>query len=538
MIAAVRQWRKQIALDRLKAISKATSLLYAAPHPFQPLRRVNALQCALPVQLPRWMRLIVPACLFDDGALRLREVLYGNAISNWVQESILLWADDTHRASLLLPPQYLHAWGGPVARLRSVRLFVFFLANQLQAGLRRFSQLSDYAASGPGAPDIPYVVALKTPAGCVHLADHGGVLPWLKSEAAFGNSVERVWVSSPFLSQQDCTDHPAWVQVADLPFPRLSSVFDRAVFRIHAVWLIAVTIFVGSLGGWQAAVLLTDLLDAAYVRRIQGRVPLIGVASFLGDMSNRYLWICQLEQIGVLAPLIHYASSYTPFHYGSGIVEPDIVPHELLAHHWVRNWYQTQQVAEKFAAYLARTPVTHGKRIHQNVGAFDMIDNGMELSWMPPRALVVFDVEPSRRLTLLTRAGYIFAGNDERRVLVFWQNLADLANELDLVLVHKIKRRPSARIPSQYRSLLHMLKSGGRYVDVSPDTGVMRLLQTAKASVSLPFTSVCDVALSLGRPATYVDFTGTIQNPEQHAMGSPVAQSKSELRSWLKKHYS
>lgn len=537
MISLIKDWRRRVGRARLRKLAIATKKLYSSPHPFEPVRQINKLQRALPLSLPSVVKLLVPTDLRDDAGLRVQEILYAEATSNWMQEAILTWADSHHKLGILYPPGLTSAWNGAINKPHNLFLFLLFVAMRFKTGIQRYWELCKLAFSGPQAPQQPYVIALNTPAGTSRYADQGGILPWLKHQAPFCSEVKNIWVNSRFLSAEDHEQHPEWVDNHSTPFPRIEGIGQRIGFYLHGGSLIILSGLLSILGAWQAAALLSDLVGLAYFKRAFRNTKLIGVASFLGDMPNRFLWICYAEKKGITTPLIYFASSYTLFHYGPEPVDDDLVSPVLLMNHWKKNWHQTQDVSTFFTEILRTVPCSQGKRQHTIVGAFDMIHNGQDLTSLPKRSVAIFDIEPSGPLTRLSMAGYIYVGSEDSKLLLFWQCLAELAEELELVLVHKVKRRSAIKEQSYYFNFFENLKNKGRYVVLNPDVGVQHLLEAVPASVCLPFTSVCDVAKEVKQPSIYFDCLGVMPNPEIHAMGSLVAQGKDVLRAWLLEQY-
>ena len=536
MISIVRKWRRRVAFNRLRKLAKATTALYNSQTPFEPLKQVNQMQRAFQLTLPFYVRWIIPKNIRSDGGLRLQEIIHGHSSATWVQESIMASGDESHQAGIIAPPSLFSKWWGPVDKKRSWFLFLFFIFRSFITGIKRYCQLCAHSILGPKSMQHPYVIAFSIPEGSYRFAEKGGILKWLKEQAPFNRNVKKIWVCSKFQNEYDIPQHPSWVVNCTVPFPRIEGFFNRAGFVLYGGSFVLLSILLSIFGAWQAAILLADLLDAAYFRRIN-KTYLIGVASFLGDMPNRYLWICEAEYSGVLTPLIYFASSYTPFSYKSVEVSEDIMIHELLANHWILNWHHTQKVADGFSQLLENIPISKGMRSHNNVGAFDMVSDGKTLSSLPKRSLAIFDVEPCYSPTREVRHGYIELCYQESKILLFWKELNELAEDLDLVLVHKVKRRSPSTKFTRYLDLLKKLKLEGRYMQLSPDTSVMLLLKKTSASVSLPFTSVCDIAQELKRPAIYFDSVGTIPNPERHSYGTPVAQGKEELKEWLIKQF-
>jgi polysaccharide biosynthesis PFTS motif protein len=167
------------------------------------------------------------------------------------------------------------------------------------------------------------------------------------------------------------------------------------------------------------------------------------------------------------------------------------------------------------------------------VGAFDVVDDNGQLPSFGRRSIGVFDIEPTASTFRWTMAGYILPGFTEVRIVQFWEHLLAAAKAHDLVLVHKPKRAANLRQEWRYRTLLAEAAREGRYVELPPETGPVRLLANLPASIILPFTSVGDLAFATGVKAAFLDPEGSIAHPENHAGGMRVVSGDAELNAWL-----
>jgi hypothetical protein len=515
--------RRRAKWSRMKRLARATRLLYASCEPFAPYRTVNAVQRAVPLELPSVMRLLIPRALMQAAGLRARQIVTANANAIHVQEAILGWASPYHRAGICVPGLVWPVWPGEVARLRSASLFAMFLIDQFLRGLRRVGELARYRQSQ--CRQRPFVVAVNVPSNAVDCASHGGILFWLRHSAPLSAPIADIVVASDFVKPSATT--PLGVVVSEEPFASLRSLGARFEFVVCGYLTACVAAVLGVSGCWQALVLLQDIVEQQYVRRIDRRDLASVYAFFLGDMARRPLWTFVVNERGSRTPLIFYASSYSLFAYDGVQVEQSIRNPVVLMNIWDECWFQTEAAASAIRRLSGRAFSAHV------VGAFDVVDDKRPLPSFGQRSIGVFDIEPTARALRWTMAGYILPGFTEARILQFWEHLLTAAKAHDLVLVHKPKRAANLRQEWRYRILLAEAAREGRYVELSPETGPVRLLASLPASIILPFTSVGDLALATGVKAAFLDPEGTIARQEEHAGGLLIVSGDDELNAWL-----
>jgi len=520
--AALLRRRRVTRISRLRELAQATRALYASSEPFAPYRTVNVMQRAVTRQLSWALAPLVPPALRIAAGKRAAQAVLASAQSQLVREAIKGWHAPRHRAVLPLPPSTWQAWRGAlVDRPRSVLSFALMLMTFWIAGLRRYIALARHMRAVPALSQAPYAVAVGVSANVVGCAARGGFLKWLHDGPAreFGASDIVAVVGG-----ETSGDRPAWLHVAREVLPPLGG--PSFGFLLRGVLLLVLMPVLALCGVWQAVVLLGDLIELDYARRVRSEKFARAYLFLLGDQVRRPLWTFHVAARGVRTPLVFYASSYQLFGYGVK-VPPDLRHPSLLLNIWDECWFQSEPARADIAALL---PPHMGTSV---VGAFDMVDSGAEMPRLPPRTVAVFDVEPTASLLRLSQAGYIIPTLTEQVVLDFWQKLAEAARSLDFVIVHKPKRYGLLQQEWRYRRLLRSLEDKGRCISLPPEFGTMRVMAQVSASAILPFTSVGDLADGT-RTAFYFDAYGTIPQPEKYAGGLPVAAGSEALNATLR----
>ena len=372
-------------------------------------------------------------------------------------------------------------------------------------------ELMRHMRAASAMPLKPYAVAMHVGPDVVHCAAKGGFLRWLMQERGLLNGAQTVVIASRLASASDA--EKSGMQMLSEVLPPLDRVSFAFLLRSCLLLILAPVLALG--GAWQALVLAADLVEAYYARQVPDDRLARSYLFLLGEQMRRPLWTFYAASRGARTPLIFFASSYQLFTYGAEV--PADIRHPALSQNiWDECWFQTERARDDVARLFSHHPDC------RVVGPFDMVDSGETLTQLPVRCVAAFDVEPNGKLLRLTLAGYILPTLTEDVIIAYWRKLAEAARALDFVIVHKVKRFYSLRHEWRYRNLLQGLRREGRYIELAPSIGPLRLMHRVAASVILPFTSVGDLAVATEANAFYLDAAGTIPNPERFAGGLPV----------------
>jgi len=523
----IRRWWRRRMYKRDKNLLAAVKALYAGPNSYASYMDLNHLQRNWKPKAPPRLSAMATGMSADVLDARVRNLVLNESQAFLLQESMLARAGLRGRGFIPLPSAARKVWdpSGGLSQTSSALRFLLMLVGFLRRVQVRARDLLELAGSGITPPTGPYVVLMNlaasqapdTPSDC-------GIVSWLTKASPLAGRFETVWFSGRFVLANRVVSKT--LSLLRNPFPSLGP--QATAFGPYFRKALAAAFLDLLCGHWAAAILLLDVIELGYFRLLPPKARAQAYIFTLGDQASRPLWTWAAEQDGAITPLVYYASSYNLFAYGEAPVPPDLRHPALIPNQWGELWFQSNGARDLFLSLL------EGPRSAKVVGGFDLIDAGLPLSELPTRAVAVFDVEPTGQLLRTAQAGYLVPHLSEDPVLAFWRCLFDVAQELDIILVHKPKRPNPLVREGRYLALIREMIKAGRYIEVDSRIGPLRLIQALPASVALPFTSVGDLVDPITQRVAYLDSAGTIAAPEVHACGTLVLVGRNELLDWLR----
>lgn len=151
------------------------------------------------------------------------------------------------------------------------------------------------------------------------------------------------------------------------------------------------------------------------------------------------------------------------------------------------------------------------------------------------KCIAVFDIEPIKNwfgISTLNEIGY----NDVGVVSNFLEAVICQAKKLDLIVLHKPKRKIGERRLNEYSTLISTLKRNypSNYILIPEDTSPKAVIRKTIGTVSMPCTSTAFIAQDLGFPTIFYDSTCLVNPNDPAAMGIAVARDTEELSVWMK----
>jgi len=107
------------------------------------------------------------------------------------------------------------------------------------------------------------------------------------------------------------------------------------------------------------------------------------------------------------------------------------------------------------------------------------------------------------------------------------------AEQLDVLVVHKVKRDIGARAEKSYTALLKKISTNKYYKSASPDISPIKLIDKSLAVVSMPFTSTANYGRDRGKPSIFYDPVSWINKNDPAAHDIPIVIGKKKLQEWL-----
>jgi polysaccharide biosynthesis PFTS motif protein len=154
---------------------------------------------------------------------------------------------------------------------------------------------------------------------------------------------------------------------------------------------------------------------------------------------------------------------------------------------------------------------------------------------VPPHAspsIAVFDVQPFREAIYRSFALPI-EYYTPRVAIGFLTDISNAINSFGGRVLWKRKRNIGRSLHPTYRKYLDCLCQQAYVVAVDPNISAVRVIESASAVVSMPFTSVAIIAQAIGKPTVYYDPTGIIRKDDPAAHGVQVISGRRELSEWV-----
>lgn len=307
------------------------------------------------------------------------------------------------------------------------------------------------------------------------------------------------------------------------PLPSLMStraVCDYVLWGFHASLIAAVDCLRGR---WWHALLLNQSALASQVRNLpEGSLA----QEYLFHNScwiYRPLWTYEAERRGS-AIIFYFYSTNTEDFKRSSVYPP--IPYGWKAMTWPR-----YLVWDKYQADFVRRSVRKSVTISV-VGPIWFECKPLLMPQIKKPGIAVFDVTP-QRLSSYCTFGIDYEFYIPRISKMFLEHIADKAQQADILMLWKGKRRIGSRAHPNYRQFAGKLSERSNVVTIDPDISALRLIESSCAVISMPFTSTALIARALGKPSIYYDPTGELQRDDRAAHGIEVIRGPEELRHWF-----
>jgi polysaccharide biosynthesis PFTS motif protein len=161
-------------------------------------------------------------------------------------------------------------------------------------------------------------------------------------------------------------------------------------------------------------------------------------------------------------------------------------------------------------------------------------DNCEQVNKLKKPFIAIFDIPPHRKyfhFGISTLTDY-FESNDAVHSR-FLQDIVLCATELNILVVHKVKRDIGIRSVKSYTRLLRRLSINDTYSTVSPNISPIKLIDKSIAVISMPFTSTAIYGRHRNKPSIYYDPVNWIRQIDIGAHNIPIITGKEKLKLWL-----
>ena len=470
----------------------------------------------------------------DVAELATRQYLLRRVITPvWLYQSLLASLGDPHGAiAHPLPSDWrdlLRQQGFRVARVRSVLawngyvvlLFAYGLVTIVRQALRSTREL--IAASAPPMGRSAFFVGIGR--GNLPQPDRDGrshdVITWYRRWPGRRRGLDAL-CHGVAGAAATAVDGTAVIAVAG-PVPPLTSVRALIGFGWWSVIAAIRALFDLLRGRWWHAVMLHEAVPAAMARlhetgRLAGEYLL-----HHSDSLYRPLWTYEAARRGSTITFYFYSTNNESFRRPEG--------YPVQSGSWqVMNWPRYLVWDEPQADFVRRA-VGPDAAIDV-VGPIWFSTTAEPMPELPPDCVAVFDVQPFRpsRYQILGMPHEFYTPHTASRFLI---DIHDAVRERSWTMALKRKRQIGALLHRGYAATVQRLSGSADFITIHPDTSAQRLIESAAAVISMPFTSTALLAREMGKPSIYYDPHGFIEKDDRAAHGIPVVDGIAGLRAWL-----
>jgi polysaccharide biosynthesis PFTS motif protein len=294
----------------------------------------------------------------------------------------------------------------------------------------------------------------------------------------------------------------------------------------YAFWGLRASIIAavdGLRGRWWHALLLNQAALAAQVRVLPADSLARQYLFHNSGWMYRPLWTYEAEQRGSEILFYFYSTNCESFKRPEG--------YPPLLYGWKVMTWSRYLVWDEYQADFVRRAVGAQADV-SIVGPIWFQSSAAEMPRLDKAGVAIFDVAPFRR------SRYCILGIDYEFYLPsisknFLADVADVTHRFDAVMLWKRKRKIGAMAHPQYRHFAETLSEQAHVVLVDPEISALRVIESSRAVISMPFTSTALIAKAMGKPSVYYDPTGLLQRDDRAAHGIPILSGAAELSAWL-----
>jgi polysaccharide biosynthesis PFTS motif protein len=413
-----------------------------------------------------------------------------------------------------------------VAEVRSRLAWWTHVVRSLAAGTKRAIRLLRAARQEPPSPGywcFPSLPAYAAPRPGASLSDRYDFVTWCMRNIDGGDSTS-AWLQIPQHTPGAWPEADAIVSHHPAPALRGSARLVLAVELAAAAVRAAVGIVRGR---WGAAVLLADVVDALWFRRLEDTELAARYCFTYGSFAHRPLWTHVVADRGADVVLVCYSTSHrlvATVSDGSELRFPGVAQMS-----WDR--------VIVFDEHDVRSLRTIGVDIPciQPMGPVDFRDADPLPEGIGRDCVALFDVNVHSD-AWHERHGHVpeFIDYTATQVADFLNAVAAATSALDMRLVVKRKYDHGGEdLAPAYRDALERLLRSGGTIEAPPNMAARRLSEACAATIGIPLTTPPVLAHLLGRPAAYLDLVGIVPPDPDLTHGIPVLRTAAELSAWL-----
>ena len=316
-------------------------------------------------------------------------------------------------------------------------------------------------------------------------------------------------------------------QYTSLPLKKLPQANQIFLFFLKSCLLIITALCKLTVGKWQEAILLRELILADFFSR--GTIDSLPNL-FLFDHSKfvyRPLWTYIAEKKGAKPVLYFYSTNNESIWLQSDWKKRNL---KWSLMNWPNYWVWNK---EQYDFIKRVTPFPGDIKI---VGPILLGNNSQQKKIeLPQKSVTVFDVQPQRdfKYQILCEPMEYHIPEVTNQ---FLDDIFCIVKRNQATMVYKGKRNIGKMVHYKYRSKMNKLSLEKKFLVIDSNNSADCVTAVSNCVISFPFTSAALIGKLQGKPSVYYDPTGKIDKLDPAAFGIPIISGPTELNMWLTKH--
>ena len=259
----------------------------------------------------------------------------------------------------------------------------------------------------------------------------------------------------------------------------------------------------------------------------KSQIPYIFIVPYNGSI-NRSLWTLDFKKNIKRSYMFFYSTN------GDGCKTKFYNPNNV-SNWWGELDYENYLVWDKYQAKsLKKNLKVKNPKVITIGPMLSSCSEKNDMTNFSKKFIVIFDVVPER----FSYDFFISYSIIKPKHLINFQNdILKIASELNVDVLHKIKRRRSdTTVSKTYVKNILKLKKFNNYKQINENQSVETLVKKSKGVISFPYTSTSLIAKYMKIPTVYYDSSKCLIDIEERIQshGVKIINNYEELRVWMK----
>jgi polysaccharide biosynthesis PFTS motif protein len=466
---------------------------------------------------------------YIEPELAIRQFLLAILVNTKLNQSILSSIGDSYSSiSYPLPKNWravLRKYGLNVSETASAISFFYFILKRLiygvlLAGLKIFREVKNAVLSKSERIEnyifFKSISASKLPDGTSTSYD---IMTWYENRFEGKKEAEYFYFSLKNDRDFRIVNNKK-VRFTESPFPGLYSLKNTLKF----IWWSFFTILLATVsfirGKWWNSLMLSEGVKAKLIQLSERKYLAKEYLFNISGIVYRPLWTYAASDKGSLVTLYFYSSNCEIFQQNG-------IPPEIFYQYRIMSWPR-YLVWDQQQKDFVRRAVGANPEI-EVVGPIWFTSSNEKLPVFPSLSVVVFDVQPLRDLFYQSLAPH-FDYYIPEICNQFLIDIKELADQLNITIVHKRKRQIGKLAHYKYRNLINKFSRSDNYIPIDSNIAPQRIIESCRAVISMPFTSTAHISKNMNVPAIYYDPSGRVECDDKAAHGIEIISGKDALK--------